>query len=102
MKTNKQLTKEQKDKIKTYSKEYYKQHREEILDKSRIKYFNTRKKTPKCRMCGKQLPKYLTAHTKYCEKCLYSKGHGKDAHRMAAVRHYRKNHLTNREITGKI
>ena len=79
---------------KEYAKQYYKKHRKEILAKGREYYFNTKKKTPNCKVCGKELPKKVTAHTKYCDKCLYSKGHGADAHRMASARYYRKKHLT--------
>jgi hypothetical protein len=85
-----------------YAKEYYREHREEILEKMQKEYWNVKKKTPKCKICGKKLPKELTAHTKYCDQCLYSRGHGEDAHRMAAVRWYRKNHLTKKEKTGSI
>lgn len=80
--------------MESYSTMYYRKHKKEILAKSRENYFNTKKKTPKCKMCGKELPKELTAHTKYCDKCLYSKGNGADAHRMASARYYRKKHLT--------
>ena len=81
---------------KTYSSQYYAEHRLDILKKEKEKYFKKRKKTPKCKICGKKLAKELTAHTKYCDQCLYSRGHGEDAHRMAAVRWYRKNKLDKR------
>ena len=80
-------------KKKAYCNEYYAKNRKEILKKMKEDYFKKRKKTPKCKMCGVKLPKELPAFTKYCDKCLYGKGHGEDAHRMAAVRWYRKNKL---------
>ena len=82
---------ENKEKMKNYNQNYYKVHREEILNKCKEKYFNTKKKIAKCKMCGVDLPKETSGHCKYCEKCLYSKGHGYDAHLMAAVRWFRKN-----------
>lgn len=85
-----------------YSSQYYAEHREEILLKNKTKYYSNRKKIGKCKICGKKLPKELTAHTKYCDQCLYSRGHGEDAHRMAAVRWYRKNHLTKKEKIDSI
>lgn len=92
------LQKLQKEKLKQYAREYYLKNKKRILKEAKEKYFNTKKKTPKCKMCGKLLPKELTAHTKYCDQCLYSRGHGADAHRMAAVRWFRKNYLTNEQI----
>ena len=86
-----------KDKLKVYYKKYYEERREEILDKAHKTYFNTKKKTAKCKMCGKELPKEVSALVKYCTKCLYSKGHGPDAHRMAAVRWFRKKTLDKKE-----
>jgi len=97
---NKNSLKEKKEKLKQYYREYYKKHKKRILKQLKAKYFATKKKTPKCKMCGKVLPKEVTAHTKYCDQCLYSKGHGADAHRMAAVRWYRKNYLTKEQIKG--
>ena len=72
--------------LKKYQREYYQKNRDKILEK----YFNTKKKTPKCKMCGKILPKEIQGNTKYCDECLYGKGHGEDAHRMAAARYERK------------
>lgn len=72
--------------LKKYHKKWYQKNRKKILEK----YFNTKKKTPKCKMCGKILPKETQGNTKYCDTCLYSKGHGEDAHRMAAARYERK------------
>ena len=89
MKKKKKLTED----LKKYHREYYKKNRKRILEK----YFNTKKKTPKCKMCGKMLPKETQGSTKYCDACLYGKGHGPDAHRMASVRYFRKKHLTNKK-----
>lgn len=80
-----------------YMKKYYAENRERILSKAKKKYFKTKKKTPKCKICGKKLSKKLDGKTKYCDACLNSKGHGIDAHRMASVRwqrKIRKKHLT--------
>lgn len=82
-----------KEKMMKYYRSYYATHKEEILNKSKETYFNTKKKIAKCKMCGDKLPKELSGHYKYCEKCLYSKGHGPDAHRMAAARYCRKKAL---------
>ena len=94
----KELTIEEIEKKRAYAREYsrmyYKKHRELILDRNRIKYFNTKKKTPKCKKCGDLMPKWLPGQTKYCDKCLCEKGQGKEAHNLAAVRYYRKKHLT--------
>lgn len=90
-KTNKKM-----GKLRKYQKDYYEKNRKKLLKMAKERYFKTKKKTPKCKMCGKALPKELTANTKYCEDCLYSKGHGADAHRMAAARWWRKKHLTNK------
>lgn len=85
------------EKAREYRLEYYRRNRKSILKKSREKYFNTKKKTPKCKKCGLELPKELPAQIKYCDKCLYGKGHGPEAHRMAAVRWYRKKRLTKKK-----
>lgn len=82
-----------KEKRMKYYKKYYETHKEEILNKSKEKYLKTKKKVAKCKMCGEKVPKELSGNYKYCEKCLYSKGHGADAHRMAAVRWCRKKAL---------
>lgn len=81
-----------REKAKKHLREYYMEHREEILER-RKKEYAEKKKVPKCKMCGKEIPG-TSGHTKYCLKCLYGKGHGPDAHRMAATRWYRKNYLT--------
>lgn len=85
------------EKTSAYNSEYYRKNRKSILKKSRESYFNTKKKTPKCKKCGIELPKELPAQTKYCDKCLYGKGHGADAHRMASARYYRKKRLTKKK-----
>lgn len=82
-----------KKKLKKYYKSYYKNHKAEILERAKNKYFETKKKTPKCKMCGVVLPKELHGCTKYCDKCLYGKGHGEDAGRMSSVRYERKKRL---------
>ena len=81
------------EELKLYYRDYYKKHRAELLSKAKIDYYQNKKKIGKCKMCGKKLPKELPGNTKYCDKCLFSKGHGPDAHRMAAVRWFRKKHL---------
>ena len=81
-------TKEEKN---AYAKKYYSENRESILKRAKKKYILKKKKKPKCKKCGEKLPKGVDPHTKYCDKCLYGKGHGADAHRMASVRWYRKN-----------
>lgn len=86
---------------KDYHKNYYKQHRDQMLKKAREKYNSLKKKTPKCKMCGEEI-KGAHGSVKYCQKCLFSPGHGADAHRMAAVRWFRKNHLTNAKKSGSI
>lgn len=83
-----------KEEVKQKSKEYYQKNRENLLQKAKVKYFNTRKKTPKCKKCGILLPKELPGQMGYCDKCLYSKGHGKEAGRLASARWARKKHLT--------
>lgn len=93
-KKKKPTKKELQERLKQYRKTYYEKHRKQILENAKKTYFKTGKKTPKCKVCGKKLPKELSANTKYCEKCLYAKGHGADAHRMAAARYWRKKHLT--------
>lgn len=78
---------------KKYFREYYKKNRHRILER----YFNTKKKTPKCKKCGKILPKEIHGATRYCDNCLYSKGTGAEAHLLAAARYARKKHLTNKK-----
>ena len=92
--TEKKEGQTRKEYARAYAREYYKKHRELISDRNRIKYFNTRKKTPQCKKCGVKLPKYMEGHTKYCDKCIAEKSHGREAHNMASVRYYRKKHLT--------
>lgn len=94
--------KTKKKEKKTYASTYYEKNRKKILKRANEWYWNKKKKTGKCKMCGKKLPKELTALTKYCDDCLYSKGHGPDAHRMAAARWWRKKHLTNKKRKSKI
>lgn len=88
--------KKKKSTGKEYSRQYYLAHQEEIKERNKAYYHRTKKKTPKCKMCGNILPRELPGLTKYCDQCLYSRGHGEDAHRMAAVRWYRKNKLDKR------
>lgn len=85
---------ENKQAMKNKAKEYYNKNRAVLLEKAKLKYFNTKKKTPVCKMCGTVLAKELPGQTKYCDKCLYSKGHGRDAGRLASARYARKKHLT--------
>lgn len=89
----------EENKLKEKNREYYHTHRDMLLEKARVKYFNTRKKTPVCKKCGAILPKELPGQTKYCDKCLYSKGHGREAGRLASARYARKKHLT--KLEGK-
>lgn len=84
-----------------YNTIYYRNHREKILEKAKEKYKNKNKKTAVCRLCGVKI-KGVHGLTKYCKTCLNGKGHGEDAHRMAAVRWFRKNHLTNNKKTCNI
>lgn len=74
-----------------YAKKYYADNRELILKKAKEKYLRLHKVKPKCKRCGEKLPAGTEPHTKYCYKCLYGKGHGIEAHRMAAARWHRKN-----------
>lgn len=76
-----------------YNTIYYRKHREKLLKKAKEHYHNTKKKTAVCRLCGAKM-QGVHGSIKYCETCLNSKGHGVDAHRMAAVRWFRKKHLT--------
>lgn len=82
-----------KKKMKAFFKTYYEKHREEILKKYKDNYFNTKKKTARCQICGYEFPKEVQGNTKYCDRCLYSRGHGEQAHRLAAVRYLRKKKL---------
>lgn len=84
-----------------YNTIYYKKHREKILERAKETYKNTKKKTAVCKLCGSKI-KGVHGSTKYCETCLNSKGHGEDAHRMAAVRWFRKKHLTKSNKTCNI
>lgn len=87
----KKLTKD----IKKYFREYYQKNKDKFLER----YYNNKKKAPKCALCGKQFPKETQGNIKYCSECLSKRSHGVTAHRLAAVRYYRKKHLTNtREI----
>lgn len=79
-----------RNKRNAYAKIYYKKNKDSILQKAKERYFSTRVK-PKCKKCGLELPTGASGHTRYCDRCLNSKGHGPEAHRLAAVRWYRKN-----------
>ena len=82
------------DEKKKYRREYYLKNRESIRKKAKEKYRKKYKGKHKCKMCGKDFPKEVSLHTRYCDKCLYGKGHGADAHRLASARWWRKKHLT--------
>ena len=82
-----------KEEQKQYWSKYYQKHRKVLLKNSKAYYHRLKKKTPVCRLCGAEI-KGAHGLTKYCKKCLNSPGHGLDAHRMASVRWFRKNHLT--------
>lgn len=84
-----------------YHKNYYQKNKELLLKNAKEYYRRTKKKTPKCKMCGVKMPEEHGS-IKYCQNCLSAPGHGADAHRMAAVRWFRKNHLTKSNIISKI
>lgn len=82
-----------KEEQKKYRADYYKRHRKVLLKIAKAYYQKRKKKPAVCRLCGAEI-KGAHGLTKYCKKCLNSPGHGLDAHRMASVRWFRKNHLT--------
>ena len=52
-----------------YANNYYAEHKEDVLAKAKIRYANKRKDYF-CTECGKKLPREISGHHLYCEKCL--------------------------------
>ena len=76
---------------------YYKKHKKEILAKMKDKYFNTRKKTAVCKVCGAKMPKEYPGQRQYCDKCINKPAKGKEAFNKAMARYLRKKRLTNKK-----
>ncbi len=55
-----------------YANNYYAEHKEEVLQKAKVRYANKRKDYF-CTECGKKLPREISGHHLYCDKCRVTK-----------------------------
>ena len=51
-----------------YANNYYAEHKEEVLVKAKARYAKKRKDYF-CAECGKKLPREMSGHHLYCDKC---------------------------------
>lgn len=57
-----------KKRIIAYANAYYENHKEDVLAKAKERYAKKRRDYFCC-VCGKKLPRVLSGHHLYCEKC---------------------------------
>jgi len=51
-----------------YANNYYAEHKEAVLEKAKARYAKKRKDYF-CKVCGVQLPRTMSGHHTFCEKC---------------------------------
>ncbi len=55
-----------------YANNYYAEHKEEVLKKAKVRYAKKRKDYF-CIECGKKLPREISGHHLFCDKCRKTK-----------------------------
>lgn len=59
---------EHRKRLLAYANNYYAEHKKEVLEKAKARYAKNRKDYY-CTVCGEKLPRTMSGHHLFCDKC---------------------------------